>query len=184
MDLSQIKAFLAVAELRSFTKAAQSLHLSQPSISLKVKAFEKHLKTQLIKRDQNKVYLSDDGEYAQEKLISIVKELELFENHFTKKDLNRQLTISILHEQDIKPNAIKYLIKTIKNHIPDAFINTITCKSDNEIINQVSSEIFSVGLTKQMSSHKNIKSQHWLHEEFMLVCHKDFKDDGAYTYLR
>ena len=82
MDLSQVKAFLAVAEQRSFTKAAQSLHLSQPSISLKVKALEKHLHTQLIKRDQNKVYLSEDGEYACEKFQAIIKDLESLEDHF------------------------------------------------------------------------------------------------------
>ena len=48
MDLSQIRAFLAVAKEGSFTKASKLLNLSQPSISLKVKALEKDLGSTLL----------------------------------------------------------------------------------------------------------------------------------------
>ena len=174
MDLSQVKAFLAVAEQRSFTKAAQSLHLSQPSISLKVKALEKHLHTQLIKRDQNKVYLSEDGEYACEKFQAIIKDLESLEDHFISRDKNKGLTITILHESDIKIDAIKHLIENTKLHFPDALINTVTCKSIKEIADKVSNDIYSIGLTKQSASLQNVRTSHWLTEEFMLVCQKDY----------
>ena len=178
MDLSQVKAFLAVAELRSFTKAAQSLHLSQPSISLKVKAFEKHLKTQLIKRDQNKIYLSQDGEYARDKLLSIIKDLESFENYFINRDNEKQLTVTILHELDIDINAIKQIIEISKIHLPEALINTITCKNLKDISTKVANDIYSIGLTKQSISPQNSTTFQWLHEEFMLVCQKDYIDSN------
>ena len=58
MDLSQIRAFLAVAKEGSFTKASKLLNLSQPSISLKVKALEKDLGATLIIREQNNMQQS------------------------------------------------------------------------------------------------------------------------------
>ena len=61
MDLSQIRAFLAVAKEGSFTKASKLLNLSQPSISLKVKALEKDLGATLIIREQNNLHLSQEG---------------------------------------------------------------------------------------------------------------------------
>jgi LysR family carnitine catabolism transcriptional activator len=40
MNLHQLRIFLAVARLRSFTQAADHLHLSQPDISLHVRELE------------------------------------------------------------------------------------------------------------------------------------------------
>jgi hypothetical protein len=72
MDLSQIRAFLAVCETKSFTKAARQINMSQPSISLKIKALEKHLGAKLLVREQNNLRLTDEGSYAEEKFLDII----------------------------------------------------------------------------------------------------------------
>ena len=50
MELKQLESFVAVIKYGSFTKAAQVLYMSQPSISTHIRTLEKHLDTPLINR--------------------------------------------------------------------------------------------------------------------------------------
>jgi len=50
MQISQITAFLAVAELQSFSHAAEQLHITQPAVSKRIRQLEDNLKTRLFDR--------------------------------------------------------------------------------------------------------------------------------------
>ncbi len=50
MDLTQLRYFLKVAELRSFTKAAEALHIAQPAVTRQVRLLEEELGVQLLLR--------------------------------------------------------------------------------------------------------------------------------------
>jgi DNA-binding transcriptional LysR family regulator len=62
-DLStrQLRAFLALADQRSFTRAAQRCHLSQPAFSALIRALEDDLGTRLFDRDTRSVQLTPEG---------------------------------------------------------------------------------------------------------------------------
>ena len=61
MDLLQLRAFVAVAEQASFSRAAQHLHLSQPAVSKRLRALETHLGTALLDRVGRRVRLTAAG---------------------------------------------------------------------------------------------------------------------------
>lgn len=61
MDLRQIKTFSLVAELKSFSKAAQALNIAQPAVSRQVQALEDEFKTQLLFRTTRGVELTEQG---------------------------------------------------------------------------------------------------------------------------
>lgn len=69
MDIRSLITFIQVAELNSFTKAAEKLGYSQPTVSFQIKQLESELETQLFERIGHTVTLTDDGhkimEYAQ-----------------------------------------------------------------------------------------------------------------------
>ena len=50
MDTRQLQAFCEVVERKSFSQAAERLGVTQPAVSLKVRALEKRLGTQLLDR--------------------------------------------------------------------------------------------------------------------------------------
>src|SRR5437867_622147 len=52
MDTRQLAAFCAVVERRSFSQAAERLGVTQPAVSLQVRALEKRLGTQLLDRSR------------------------------------------------------------------------------------------------------------------------------------
>lgn len=61
MDTRQLTAFCAVVERRSFSQAAERLGVTQPAVSLQVRALEKRLGTQLLDRSGRRVEPTEAG---------------------------------------------------------------------------------------------------------------------------
>lgn len=61
LDLDAVRAFVLVADLCSFTRAADALDTTQSAVSLKLKRLEAHLGKQLLERTPRLVRLSGDG---------------------------------------------------------------------------------------------------------------------------
>jgi LysR family cyn operon transcriptional activator len=72
MLLRHIRYFLAVAEHRNFTRAAEALHVSQPTLSQQIRQLEDALDAQLLDRSGRTIQLTDAGaayvRYAQRAL--------------------------------------------------------------------------------------------------------------------
>jgi DNA-binding transcriptional LysR family regulator len=79
MDLHYLWLFYKVAQHHSFSKAAEELMLSQPTISMQVKKLEAELGINLFDRFGKNIYLSREGEFVfsyAEKIFETVRELE------------------------------------------------------------------------------------------------------------
>ena len=62
INLKQLEVFVAVAECRSFTEAAESLYLAQSTVSSHIRGLEEALSVTLIQRSgKQKVTLTDSG---------------------------------------------------------------------------------------------------------------------------
>jgi DNA-binding transcriptional LysR family regulator len=61
MDTRQLAAFCAVVERRSFSQAAEQLGVTQPAVSLQVRALEKRLGTRLLDRSGRHVEPTESG---------------------------------------------------------------------------------------------------------------------------
>ena len=59
--LQQLRILKAIATEKNFTKAADILYLSQPSLSKQIKTLEKNLNITLIQREKNKISLTENG---------------------------------------------------------------------------------------------------------------------------
>ena len=64
MDLRNLNTFIQVAELNSFTRAAEKLGYSQPTVSFQIKQLEQELGAQLFERIGHTVSLTGDGRAA------------------------------------------------------------------------------------------------------------------------
>ena len=61
MELSQLRYFQTVSRLEHFTRAAEELHISQPSLSKSISNLEEELGVQLFDRDNRNVHLNSYG---------------------------------------------------------------------------------------------------------------------------
>ncbi|MET7367785.1 LysR substrate-binding domain-containing protein [Streptomyces sp. NPDC005566] len=62
MHFQQLTYFVAVAEAKHFTRAAEEVHVSQPSLSQQIKALENELGAELFSRARGNIALTDAGE--------------------------------------------------------------------------------------------------------------------------
>ena len=61
MDFRILRYFLAVAREQSFTKAAEQLHITQPTLSRQLAALEEELGVKLLVRSGRNITLTDQG---------------------------------------------------------------------------------------------------------------------------
>lgn len=77
MDLTQLRAFVTVANEGNLTRAAERLHLTQPAVSLQIKALQATLNLQLFVRTPTGMALTDDGAkllpYAERVMASVAE---------------------------------------------------------------------------------------------------------------
>ena len=72
MTLKQLEYFLAIAEAGHITAAAKSLNISQPPLSLQLKALEDELGVQLFERDKRNLTITHEGLILKERAIEIL----------------------------------------------------------------------------------------------------------------
>jgi DNA-binding transcriptional LysR family regulator len=93
LDLSSIEAFILVAEMRSFTQAANALGSTQSAISLKLKRLEAQLGRVLLERTPRLVRLSTEGQ----RFLPLAKDLLAANERAISKptDKKRRLTLGM-----------------------------------------------------------------------------------------
>ncbi len=75
MDERQLQMFLTVADRQSFTRAAEVLHTSQPTISLQVKALEAEVGARLVDRTNKTVALTPAGQALYKHAARLLRDL-------------------------------------------------------------------------------------------------------------
>lgn len=81
INLNLYRYFYEVAKYESFSKAANSLMISQPSLSYSIKVLEEQLNKQLFIRNNHKISLTNDGLEIFNKLKNIFAELDSITNN-------------------------------------------------------------------------------------------------------
>jgi DNA-binding transcriptional LysR family regulator len=79
VDVQALRVFVEVARREGFTRASETLHLTQPAISKTVKALEEELGTTLLLRERRKVRLTEAGRLVLERAQGILDGLRVIE---------------------------------------------------------------------------------------------------------
>lgn len=138
MDLHYLWLFYKVAQHHSFSKAAEELMISQPTISMQVKKLESELGVNLFDRFGKKIYLSHEGEFIYSYAMKIFE---------TVQELNDQLAIQkgkIIGNINIgasnTPGAyiLPHIIGIFKKEYPDINVN-LHIRNTHIILNMITS---------------------------------------------
>ena len=98
MDLTQLRAFVAVAQEGNLTRAAQTLHVSQPAVSLQIKLLQERLQLQLFVRTASGMRLTNEGNKLlpiAERVLSGLQEFHQHADALQNKDGNISGTLAI-----------------------------------------------------------------------------------------
>lgn len=97
MELRHLRYFVAVAEEKSFNKAAERLFISQPPLSRQIRQLEEEIGVTLIDRDNRPLKLTEAGEFFYDHALQIIKKSDdLRAMTFRKGSFDNSLSIGFV----------------------------------------------------------------------------------------
>jgi len=180
LDIRKLKYFESIARNKSFTKAAEELYISQPSLSAMIKKMEEDFGSKLIERTTREVVLTEIGEVLYEhakELLGLytvtVKEMEEIKN-IGKGEIH----IGIIESSRFwLPNIIHSFSKVYPN-VKIHFRNIIRSK---EIIEALKSYDIHFAITVNEIQDAALTCYPIFHEQFLLLTKKDHLLSGKKT---
>ena len=99
MDLANLNAFIAIAEVGSFSEAAERLHLTQPAVSKRIAGLEQQLKVRLFDRLGREVNLTEAGRALLPRAYQILNVLDDTRRALTNLngEISGRLTLATSH---------------------------------------------------------------------------------------
>ncbi|MCC2596035.1 LysR family transcriptional regulator [Pusillimonas sp. MFBS29] len=95
MELRQIRYFVAVANARSFTRAAEQLHIAQPPLSRQIQLLEGELGVQLLARDSRPLQITEAGRVFYEQALQVLHRVEQMKAATIQVGLGQREQLSI-----------------------------------------------------------------------------------------
>lgn len=119
MDKATLESFVAVAELLSFSKAAEKMHITQPAISKRIANLESLLASELFIRQGKDIQLSYSGQVFLQHAQNILQAISdsQIAVHNTKTQVAGTLTVGISHH--IGLHRMPNTLKTFSDSFPD-----------------------------------------------------------------
>jgi DNA-binding transcriptional LysR family regulator len=167
-DLADLRGFLAVADLGSFSAAAQALHLSQSALSRRVDKLELALGVQLFERTTRRVELSTIGRGFLPRARNVLNEVEnaLIGFHDLAYRLSGEVTIACV------PSAVAYflpdVIRQYHAKYPGIRVRVID-ESSSAILTVVARGEADFGLTYIGTQDADVVFQPLLEESFVVA---------------
>ena len=85
MELRTLRYFLAAAQEENITRAADILHVTQPTLSRQIMDLERELGVTLVQRGKNGLTLTDDGIFFRQRAQEIIELADRLEKNFTQR---------------------------------------------------------------------------------------------------
>ncbi len=176
MDFSQLKTFVAVAHHGHLTQAAETLHLSQPAVTAKIKSLEKSLELELFVRNAQGMQLTLAGQSflpAAEKLLQEVHRLNAFAQEIAKEDM---IPLNIGMTSAVRLPFLAQALQAFRQAVPHVFLQILEDIGGN-VLNQVRKKELLAGVYIGEVPYRNVMSQVIGEQEYCLIAPKKWQDE-------
>ncbi|MGB9804083.1 selenium metabolism-associated LysR family transcriptional regulator [Desulfofundulus sp.] len=168
MNLKQLEAFLWVAKLQSFTRAAKHLYMSQPAVSFQIKSLEESLGVPLFYRGDKKVELTEAGRLLYPEAKQILRHFEKIKTGLDElKGLKRghlSLGASTIPGEYLLP----LLIGRFHRHYPGVEV-TLRIAGSGQVIRWVREREIDLGVTGAPTSEEGLGCLPWYQDRLVLI---------------
>jgi DNA-binding transcriptional LysR family regulator len=171
LDIHQLEIFSKVAELKSFSKAAQEMCLTQPTISQHMSSLESYLGTKLFDRLGKEVALTKAGEvlYRYAKQITALRReaLQAIGHFLGKKSGHLTLGASTIPGEYILPP----LLGQFKKQYPE-IRTTLRIGDTEEIVDELLNNKIELGIIGAKITHSRLKYNPFVEDELIVAVPK------------
>lgn len=167
MDIRILRYFLTVAKEQSFTKAAEQLNITQPTLSRQLAALEEELGTALFIRGKRSITLTEAGILLKRRALEIIDLEEKMLDELKAKEELIEGTIAIGCGEFAAVETLAEICKVYKQKYPmvQIALHTATADSVYEMMNQ---GLVDIGLflepinTEGLDYFRIMESDHWV----------------------
>ena len=152
----RLKVFHSVARLLNFTKAADSLHMTQPAVTFQIRQLEEYFNTRLFDRTHNRVSLTEAGQrvygYA-DRIFELYDEMENTIRELTG-DVSGVVTLGA--STTIAEYMLPFLLGDFKNKNPEVNIRLKVSNTEG-IVSMVENNVIDLGIVEASVNNKNLQ---------------------------
>ncbi|MCZ2257406.1 LysR family transcriptional regulator [Sporosarcina sp. G11-34] len=171
MDLKQLSYFVNVVDQMSFSKAAQKLHISQPSLSNAIKSLENELGFKLLERTTRNIRLTDAGNVLYDRALHLLLEMDIVEKEMKEVKLVGSGELQIGMIESVK-HWIPKVIHRYENEFPNMHITFTEVLARDAVKKSLRTYATHFIITNQPIDEEDIETIPLYEENLVLVLHE------------
>jgi len=157
MELQQLRTFVSIVEHRSFTKASQALHLSQPAVTRQIHGLEQELGAPLLERRIRRVAVTPAGEVLEayaNRILSMVRDCRASVSQVQQGGVGR---VSVATSGTAATYLLPLLLARFRALHPRIDLTVFTGGSQ-EAAQMVLDERVDLGVVMHLHAHRDLKA--------------------------
>ena len=177
MDTRQLAAFVAVVEKKSFSQAADRLGVTQPAVSLQIRALEERLGKQLLDRSGRRVEPTEAGQV----LYRNAQKMLQLEHHLVEElgqeDGELRGTLAIGASTGPGGHLVPLLLCEFQRAHPSLGI-ALSISDTHAVIEQVADRTLELGVVGASRRHRSLEFEPLVRDEIVLAVPPDHPSAG------
>lgn len=173
-DLStrQLKAFVALADERHFTRAARRCHLTQPAFSAVIRSLEQGLGVRLFDRSTRSVDLTAEGRLFEASARRLLADFTLVQADMDDHLMRRRGHVSVAALPSLAAALLPDILAEYRQHYPGVGLTLIDALAGPCLDKVLSGEV-DLALASRRDDMTGLDSTFLLADRFHLVCRAD-----------
>ena len=151
----RLQVFHTVAKLLSFTKAAETLHMTQPAVTFQVRQLEEYFNTRLFDRTHNRISLTEAGKRVYEYAAKIFEQYAAMENAVRELTGEVSGVLIIGASTTIAEYMLPSLLGDFKTRYPDVNVRLKVSNTEG-IVSMVENNVIDLGVVEAPVANKNL----------------------------
>ena len=185
MNIEHIRAFLEVAETGSFQEAAEKLHVTQSTVSARIKTLEDRLRGPLFVRDRKGISLTARGQHFQRRAATVVHAWEQARQEASLPQ-EVQTSVSLGMQYDQWSSVLMPWLAWMGENAPQIATNVVAEYSD-KIMQQLHDGLLDLALVFQVQYGSELVIEKFREESLVLIStsaeQQDIESLTDYIYM-
>ena len=177
MDLGQLEAFVQVSNHRSFSRAAEALFLTQPSVTARIQALERDLGERLFERSGRGVRLTEVGACFFPHAERVLQALNSGRDAIDSLRNLQSGSLILASATTVSAYLLPGLLKKFRERFPRVEVSVRTGRSE-QVLAMLLADDAQIGLVRAVY-HQDIETKGLIEDELVLVSNAEHQVAGG-----
>lgn len=183
MDLRQLETFVTVVKLKSFSKAADKLFITQPTVTNHIQNLENELGTILINRNGKSISLTNAGNLLYKNALNIINSFEMTKFQLETFKGQIQGHLDIASSSVPRKYLLPALISEFLSNYPDVSF-TVLDKDSKEVVSSILEGEYDFGIVGANFEGHNLEYINIMEDNLILMAPPNFMPHlDNYSYI-